>query len=52
MRAIKSILYMAGKLKAAASENDSEENLLIRAMLDSNIPKFLADDIVLFNGIV
>ncbi|KAH0574918.1 Dynein heavy chain [Spironucleus salmonicida] len=52
MRAIKSILYMAGRLKATSTGNESEDNLLIRAMLDSNIPKFLADDIDLFNGIV
>ncbi|CAL6051371.1 Dynein_heavy chain [Hexamita inflata] len=52
MRAIKSILYMAGKLKASADRNASEDILLIRAMQDSNIPKFMAEDIVLFNGIV
>ena len=52
MRAIKSILYMAGKLKANDTGNESEDVLLIRAMQDSNIPKFMAEDIVLFNGIV
>ena len=41
MRAIKSILYLAGKLKQSSTGNESEDNLLIRAMLDSNIPKFL-----------
>lgn len=52
MRAIKSILYMAGKLKAQATQEESEDILLIRAMQDSNIPKFMAEDIILFNGIV
>jgi dynein heavy chain, axonemal len=30
----------------------SEETILIRAMRDSNLPKFLADDVVLFRGIL
>ena len=61
MRAIKSILYMAGRLKAQAAaemirtglvSTESEDTLLIRAMLDSNLPKFLVEDTLLFNGIV
>ena len=51
MRAVKSVLVMAGSLKR--SEPDiPEEIVLIRAMMDSNIPKFLAPDIPLFNAIV
>lgn len=47
MRAVKSVLVMAGTLKR---ENPTlnENVVLIRAMRDSNIPKFLADDLPLF----
>ena len=51
MRAVKSVLVMAGGLKRA--EPDVGEDLvLIRAMRDSNVPKFLSPDIPLFNAIV
>jgi dynein heavy chain len=42
---------MAGQLKRAEG-SVSEDALLIRAMRDANIPKFLADDIPLFNALV
>ncbi|KAJ9472161.1 Dynein-1-beta heavy chain [Diplonema papillatum] len=51
MRAVKSILVMAGQLKRG-SPDDDEEMLLIRAMRDSNIPKFLRDDTVLFQALI
>ena len=51
MRAVKSILVMAGGLKRA-NPNESEDMLLIRAMRDSNVPKFLRDDTVLFMALV
>ena len=51
MRAVKSVLVMSGSLKR--SEPDlPEETTLIRAMTDSNVPKFLDDDLPLFNAIV
>ena len=51
MRAVKSVLVMAGAGKRA--NPDMPENVaLIRAMCDSNLPKFLKDDVVLFNAIV
>ncbi len=40
MRAVKSVLVMAGALKRANPEL-SEDVVLIRAMRDSNLPKFL-----------
>jgi dynein heavy chain len=51
MRAVKSVLVMAGRVK---SQNPKmpEDVVLIRAMRDSNIPKFLKDDLPLFNAIV
>lgn len=51
MRAVKSVLVMAGQLKRS-NPNSSEDKILIRAMRDSNIPKFLKDDIPLFDAIV
>lgn len=51
MRAVKSLLVMAGALKRA-DVKESEEVVLIRAMKDSNIPKFLKDDIPLFEALV
>ena len=51
MRAVKSILVCAGSLKRAAP-NDREDMLLIRAMRDANIPKFLCDDTVLFSALI
>eukprot|EP01060_Flectonema_neradi_P032219 TRINITY_DN5085_c1_g2_i2.p1 TRINITY_DN5085_c1_g2~~TRINITY_DN5085_c1_g2_i2.p1 ORF type:complete len:4162 (+),score=927.24 TRINITY_DN5085_c1_g2_i2:1218-12488(+) len=51
MRAVKSILVMAGQLKRGSPDED-EEMLLIRAMKDSNIPKFLQDDTVLFQALI
>ena len=47
MRAVKSVLVMAGTLKRS-NPNLSEDVVLIRALRDSNLPKFLADDAVLF----
>ena len=51
MRAVKSVLIMAGIIKRK-EPTLSEEVILICAMKDSNIPKFLKDDIPLFESIV
>ena len=51
LRAVKSVLVMAGGLKRA-NPNTGEELVLIRALRDSNVPKFLADDLPLFAAIV
>lgn len=42
---------MAGKLKKMA-EKESEEVILMRALRDMNMPKFVFDDIPLFEGLV
>ena len=51
LRAVKSVLVMAGGLKRG-NPDLSEEVVLIRAMRDSNLPKFLKADVPLFFGIL
>ena len=51
LRAVKSVLVMAGGLKRA-NPDLHEDLVLIRALRDSNVPKFLADDLPLFAAIV
>lgn len=51
LRAVKSLLVMAGELKRSDSKS-SEEVVLIKAMLESNVPKFLEKDIYLFQSLV
>ena len=51
MRAVNTVIQAAGNLKK--SEPDLEEDLqMLRAMRDSNLPKFLRDDILLFRAII
>ncbi len=43
LRAIKSVLRQAGKLKRS-NPNMSEDELLMKALRDFNIPKIVTDD--------
>ncbi|XP_078069639.1 dynein axonemal heavy chain 6-like [Mustelus asterias] len=60
MRSIKSVLVMAGQKKRAVEierpkmpmSQIDESHILIRALKDANLPKFLAEDVPLFEHIL
>lgn len=51
LRALKSVLVMAGALKRG-SPGTPEQLVLMRALRDMNLPKFVYDDVPLFLGLV
>ena len=50
-RALKSVLVMAGNLKRSAPDM-SEDMVIMRALRDMNLPKFVFDDVPLFKGLL
>ena len=42
---------MAGALKRASPDIE-EDKVLMRALRDMNMPKFVADDVILFLGLI
>eukprot|EP00644_Phytophthora_capsici_P007267 jgi/Phyca11/16825/fgenesh1_pg.PHYCAscaffold_22_\ len=51
LRALKSVLVMAGSLKREYSDMN-EDLVLMRALRDSNMPKFVFEDVPLFHGLI
>eukprot|EP01062_Namystynia_karyoxenos_P076714 TRINITY_DN7573_c0_g3_i1.p1 TRINITY_DN7573_c0_g3~~TRINITY_DN7573_c0_g3_i1.p1 ORF type:complete len:4614 (+),score=1785.85 TRINITY_DN7573_c0_g3_i1:132-13973(+) len=52
MRAVKTVLTAAGRLRAAEMERGkSEKQIILRAIHDVNYPKFLPEDLKLFESI-
>lgn len=49
MRAVKTVIAVAGNLKRENPMMD-EKQIVLRALRDVNVPKFLRDDLKLFNG--
>ncbi|KAI4536193.1 hypothetical protein MG293_013585 [Ovis ammon polii] len=51
LRALKSVLVMAGELKRGSAEL-REDVVLMRALRDMNLPKFVFEDVPLFLGLI
>jgi dynein heavy chain len=52
MRAVKSTIEMCGKLKREVGDSYQEDQITLRALRDVNVPKFLKDDLPLFDNII
>jgi dynein heavy chain len=53
MRAVTSVINAAGLLKVSPSTADfTEDQILLKALMDVNVPKFLKDDLPLYANII
>ena len=52
MRAVKTTIEACGQLKRRFGEGKQEDEIVLRALLDVNVPKFLRDDLPLFENIM
>lgn len=57
LRALKNVLVMAGNLKRDRiktddQKNESEQEIVIQAIMDSFVPRLIADDLVLLNSLL
>jgi len=52
MRAVKSTIEAGGKLKRELGDSWQEDQITLRALRDVNVPKFLKDDLPLFENII
>jgi len=50
MRAIKSVLNASGRIKRQLPEHD-EFTVMIKSLRDMNLPKFIAEDVILFDNL-
>lgn len=50
MRAVKSVLSAAGRVKRERPDLD-EYAVMIKAIRDMNLPKFIAEDVILFDNL-
>jgi len=50
MRAVKSVLNASGRIKRDGGDID-EITVIIKAIRDMNLPKFIAEDVVLFDNL-
>jgi len=51
LRAVKSVLVVAGALKRADRQR-AEEQVLMRALRDFNLPKIVTEDVPVFMGLI
>lgn len=52
MRAVMTVINAAGIIKRELKDICEEDTILLKALMEVNVPKFLKDDILLFKNII